>query len=79
MPVNLSQDYSVISKSKLGAKRVTMIFKASGAPGIVQRQILKLPGVVRARVNIVHNTVWVEYDPSLVTETKVKEVCSNAG
>ena len=66
------------SESKSRPKRIaTTIFQARAASGIVQKRVVRLRGVIRARVDTVTDTVWVEYNPRLVTEKKIKEVCSN--
>jgi hypothetical protein len=76
--MTLFQGHSVASESKSKPKRVaTAIFTASAAPGIVKARVVKLRGVIRARVDAVTDTVWVEYNPTLVTEQTIKEACSS--
>lgn len=52
------------------------IFKIQDPPGVVQRKLRQVHGLRKAQVNSVEETVWVEYDPSVVSEADIKQACT---
>ena len=57
---------------------LTAIFTVSEPPGLVESRLQTLKGLVDARVNSVEETVWVEFDPSVISEAEIKLACSQA-
>jgi hypothetical protein len=54
------------------------IFKIEGPPGVVQRRLHKIRGLRKAYVNAIEETAWVLYDPSVVSESDIKQVCKTS-
>jgi len=55
---------------------LTAIFTVHEPPGLVENRLHNLRGLVQAHVNPVEGKVWVEFDPSLITEADIKEACA---
>ena len=53
----------------------TAIFAVAVPAEAVRKRLQGLSGVIRFRTNVVRGTVWVDYDPSLVTEDRIRRAC----
>jgi hypothetical protein len=55
---------------------LTAIFTINEPPGLVEERLQTLKGLVDARVNPVEGKVWVEFDPSIITEADIRQACA---